>query len=72
MLKRLDVDVGEVPEVVAASCVLHNICERYEEFSEEWLDGVECQGSECSSVAAQPQDSAVSIRDTLTSHFANN
>ena len=73
MLKRLDVDVGDVPEVVAACCVLHNICECYgEEFSEEWLDGVESQGSECSSVAAQPQDSAVGIRDTLTSHFANN
>ena len=72
LLKRLDVDVGDVPEVVAACCVLHNICERHgEEFSEEWLDGVECQGSECSSVAAQPQDSAVSIRNTLTSHFAN-
>ena len=71
MLKQLDIDV-DVPEVVAACCVLHSICERHgEEFNEEWLDGVECQGSECSSVAAQLQDSAVSIRDTLMSHFAN-
>ena len=75
MLKRFDVNVGDVPEVVAA-CVLHNICERHgEEFSEEWLEGVESQGSECGSVAAstsQPQNSAVSIRDALTSHFASN
>ena len=26
LLKRLDVDVGDVPELVAACCVLHNIC----------------------------------------------
>ena len=75
LLKRLDVDVGDVPEVVAASCVLHNICERHgEEFSEEWLEGVESPASECGSVVtttAQPQDSAISIRDTLTSYFAN-
>ena len=43
--------------------VLHNICEGHgEEFSEEWLEGVESQMSECGSVVsptAQPQDSAV-------------
>ena len=67
-------DVGDVP-VVAVCCVLHSICECHgEEFSEEWLDGVESQANECGSVAAitaQPQDSAVSLRDTLTSYFAN-
>ena len=74
LLKRLDVDVGDVPEVVDACCVLHNICEHHgEEFSEEWL-GVESPASECGSVVAttaQPQDSTISIRDTLTSYFAN-
>ena len=39
MLKQLDVDVSDVPEVVTACCV-HNICEVHGEFSEEWL-GVE-------------------------------
>ena len=75
MIKRLDVDVGYVPEVVAACCVLHNICERRgEEFSEEWLEGVESQASEPSSAAVtttQLQDSAVGIRDTLTCYFVN-
>jgi hypothetical protein len=27
LLKRLDVDIGDVPELVTACCVLHNICE---------------------------------------------
>ena len=74
MLKRLDVDINDVPEVVA-TCILHNICEIHgEEFSEEWLKGVESQASECGSATAtplQPQDSAVSIRDALMSHFTD-
>ena len=38
LLKQLDVDVSDVPEVVTACCVLHNICEVHgEKFSEEWL-----------------------------------
>ena len=73
LLKRLDVDVRDVPELVTACCVLHNICEVHgEQFSEEWLEGVESQGSS-SGVAApsQPQDSAVSIRNALKSHFTD-
>jgi hypothetical protein len=35
------VDISDVPELVTACCVLHNICEvDGEQFSEEWL-GVE-------------------------------
>ena len=73
LLKRLDVDVRDVPELVTACCILHNICEVHgEQFSEEWLEGVESQGSS-SGVAApsQPQDSAVSIRNALKSHFTD-
>lgn len=72
MLKRLDVDIRDVPEVIAA-CVLHNVCKIHgEEFSEEWLEGVESQESESGSAAttlAQPQDSAANIRDALMPHF---
>ena len=75
LLKWLNVDGDDVPKVVAAAYALHNICERHgEEFSEEWLERTESQANEYGSVivaTAQPQDSAVSIRDTLTSHFAN-
>ena len=38
-LKRLDVHVNNIPVVVAACCVLHNICEIHgENFDNEWLD----------------------------------
>lgn len=44
LLKRLDIDISDVPIIVAA-CVLHNICENQGEmFREEWL-GVESQAS---------------------------
>ena len=75
LLKRLDVDVSDAPELIAACCVLHNICEIHgEAFNEEWLEGVESRTSERGSTMAatlQPQDSAVSTRNALTSHFDN-
>ena len=37
-MKRLDVDVMDVPELVTACCVLHNICEIHaDSFNDEWL-----------------------------------
>jgi len=75
LLKRLDVDICDVPTVVSACCVLHNICEIHrEEFNEEWLEGVESGTNECGSAttgAAQPHTTAVTIRDAFTSHFAS-
>lgn len=41
LLKRLDVSVSDVSELILACCVLHNICESHgERFNEEWLEGV--------------------------------
>ena len=71
LLKWLDVDVGDVPELVTACCILHNICEVHgEDFNDDWLEGVESQVSS-SGIAgpSQSQDSAVGIRDALKSHF---
>ena len=39
LLKRLDVSVRDVPELVSACCVLHNICEVHgESFDEGWME----------------------------------
>ena len=41
LLKRNDTSVHDLLKLVAACCVLHNICEVHgENFNEEWLDGV--------------------------------
>ncbi len=72
MLKRLDihVDICDVPKVVSASCVLHNIRETHKEmFDEEWLKGVESETNEHGSAmtgAAQPLTAIVAIRDAFT------
>ena len=42
LLKRLDVNVHDVSELVSACCVLHNICEVHgDTFDQEWIEGVE-------------------------------
>ena len=42
LLKRLDVKVEDVPQLVAACCVLHNICEVHgDSFNQEWVEGIQ-------------------------------
>jgi hypothetical protein len=46
LLKRLDVATCDVPKVIAASCVLHNICEIHgDAFNDQWMEGVQGQES---------------------------
>ena len=37
LVKRLDVNVGDVPNVTVACCTLHNLCDNFDES----LEGVE-------------------------------
>ena len=75
LLKRLDVDVGDAPELVAACCVLHNVCEFHgDAFDDEWLNGVECEDfrtCSTSTSSVQSSDSAVDIRNAFTSYFSH-
>ena len=73
LLKRLDIDVADVPELVLACCVLHNVCEVHgDDFDAEWIEGV----SDTSGLASQPGPStsqplhAVAIRNTLMEYFS--
>ena len=73
-LKRNDMHVNKIPIVIAAACVLHNICEIHREaFNDAWL-------SEEVSGSTFPQPSTVThhavlgnrakqIRDTLVYYF---
>ena len=73
-MKRLDVDVSAVPELVAACCVLHSICElRGDVFNEELLNEIEMESLEsiqCNTSSAPPSQSAIDIRNTFMSHFS--
>ena len=42
LLKRLDISINQVPELVASCCVLHNICEIHgDSFNDDWLHDVQ-------------------------------
>lgn len=72
LLKKSDIDVSMMPRVVAACCVLHNICEnRGDSFLPEW----NIEMAPCASYQRQPDAepydgdtycTAEVIRDTVT------
>lgn len=40
--KQIEMDIKNVPNVIAACCVLHNLCETHgDSFNEEWLQEVD-------------------------------
>ena len=40
--KRTDTEISDLPDLIATSCVLHNLCEIHgERFNEEWLKDLE-------------------------------
>ena len=74
LLKRLDVASCDVPELVAACCVLHNICETQgDTFDDQWMEGTRRQERECdtNSTTVQSEENAVTIRKAFMSHFSN-
>ena len=71
LLKRLAVNVSDVPELVAACCVLHNACEIHGEyFDEEWLEGVQDDSITVNSTPTAAQaECGQDIRQALMSYF---
>ena len=79
LIKRCDMTIEKVPTIIAACCVLHNICELYQEgYDERWSEIVR-QASEDS---PQPSNSnsvddggahhvPQAIRNGLILHFKN-
>ena len=71
MLKRLDVDVRDASEVVAACYTLHNICEVHgDAFDDEWLNGVGSQEFESNFSSNLPVQSATDTRNALMAFFS--
>ena len=59
-LKRIDMAVDSTTYLVAASCILHNICElRRDDFLEQWLEDV-------STALEQPEDIPVAVENEQT------
>ena len=72
-LRRVDLTVNSVTAVIAASCVIHNICElRRDNFLAEWLVGVGDTGhpsNHDSSSGLQAERDASDIRDVFSQYF---
>ena len=65
--------IENVPNVVAACCVLHNICEIHgDTFNEEWLQDVNVDGSDPSPHTAAGSSSLGSGNDALIEYFLHN
>ena len=56
LMKRSDMHVDHIPNVIAVACILHNVCEVYREhFNDAWLLDI--------SNSNYPQPPTVAIRD---------
>ena len=75
LLKRLDVKTYDVPLVVVACCILHNIilCEIHHEFNSEWLDSNDMQQPNLvpADETEAGDSSGTDIRQALVKHFAH-
>ena len=74
LLKRNDMNIDNIPHVITAACVIHNICKVYhEQFNDAWLqtEGEYDQPDAVTSTdipTGLPQD----IRNALIQYFQNN
>ena len=74
LLKRTDMDLKHIPNVIATCVVLHNICEIHkEQFNDEWLTeahGVNCTSSEQDTTgsSSSTDPSAEDIRRALKAY----
>ena len=72
LLKQLDIDVSNVPDLVAACCTLHNICEAHKDgFNEEWIDGTQQtqQDTTVTNSSTATTTTGESIREALMTYF---
>ena len=73
LLKQNDMYIENVPNVVGACCVLHNICEIHNDvFNEEWLQDMNEDGADPIVASSNSVDSGNDIRDALTEYFTHN
>ncbi|XP_003389375.1 PREDICTED: protein ANTAGONIST OF LIKE HETEROCHROMATIN PROTEIN 1-like [Amphimedon queenslandica] len=73
LLKRNDMMIDNVPYVVSACCILHNVCEVHgEAFIESWMQGVDTSNQPTTSQSRTVlNNNAKEIRNTLVDYFKN-
>ena len=71
LLKQNDMSISNVPNVIMACCILHNVCEVHgEAFNEVWLDDVHLDHP-TSATTAITSSAAEDIRNTLVQYYSS-
>ena len=74
-LKKVEMDVTKVTVAVAASCILHNVCElSQEEILDEWMEDVHALDTanyenDCAIQDVLVADDASNVRDAIAEYF---
>ena len=70
-MKQNDMNICNVPNVVATCCILHNICEsRGETFIEGWSEEARQEDPTSASTSAASSSQAKDIRETLVQYYS--
>ena len=72
LMKRNDMHIKHIPTVIAACCVLHNLCEIHgDAINERWLEGIDedYQQPISTTMSNYINNSALTIRNTLMQFF---
>ena len=71
LLKQNDMSISNVPNVIMACCILHNVCEVHgEAFNDVWLDDVHSDHP-ASTTTAITSSAAEDIRNTLVQYYSS-
>ena len=73
LLKRMDFALENVPNIVAACIILHNLCEMYgDHFQSEWEVNEHTEAEMDTSRTSTRSQTASDIRTALTQYLSNN
>ena len=75
LMKRIDMHIDHIPNIVAAACILHNLCEIHKKhFNSAWLQELSCSSSQLQPFVARDGSSgqAKHVRDALVHCFRSN
>ena len=72
LLKRIDANLSNVPNMVSSCVVLHNVCEKYgDNCSQDWVVDMDQQTAAVASSMSNSSNAMVSsIRDAIREHLA--
>ena len=69
--KKIDMFVGNVPNIILACCILHNICEVHGDvFNDEWMEDLDLAQPDVATVSTTTPDGGT-VRDLLVNYFEN-